>query len=104
MIGGALAHVPHTRYRFTPATPTYAGLTSPEALAAREQQRQAAAAAAVARNSLGAFTPRMALADMRAAALGLGGRGGGVDDEASPLRGLAMWCLLAALLVASLRW
>ena len=99
-IGGALRtlYVPSTRTRFSTATPQYAGLASPQSLAEREQARQAAAADRVARNSLAAFTPRMALADLRAAAVG------GGDGGEAPLRGLAVWCLLAALLVASMRW
>lgn len=92
--------VPAGRYRYGSATPEYAGLTSPQALAARERMRQAEADDRVARSSLLALTPRMALADMRAAAVGSG------DDESGAfvLRGLAMWCLLAALLVASMKW
>ena len=109
MIGGALAEAPgpyvsSTRYRYSPSTPQYAGLTSPGELVRREENAQAAVAQIVARNSLAAFTPRMALADMRAAAMSLGGGDGGGDGESSPLRGLAVWCLLGALVVASMRW
>lgn len=104
-IGAALATplVPSTRYRFGAATPQFAGLTSAQDVAARERAAQAAAAARAQRESLAAFTPRMALADMRAAATGMFG-GRRRAGEASPLRGLAMWCLVAALLLASMRW
>lgn len=107
-IGGMLKsppgpYVPHSRSRFGAATPQYAGLTSATALAERERERQAAIADRVARDSLAAFTPRMALADMRAAAVGAAD-GGDDEEAASPLRGLAMWCLVAALLVASMSW
>lgn len=101
--------VPWTRFRFSTATPQYAGLISSEGIIARETARQASLASLASRTALTALTPRMVLADMRAAAMRVGGgqgdgQGGGQGDdggEVSWMRGMAAWCLLAALLVAA---
>lgn len=101
--------VPSTRFRFSTATPLYAGLISSEGIIAREAARQADIASLASRTALTALTPRMVLADMRAAAMRVGGgQGGGQGDgqrddggEVSWMRGMAAWCLLAALLVAA---
>lgn len=111
MIAGELpmAYVPWSRYRFGAGTPQYAGLTSAEEVVRRQEEREAAGARRVARASLRTFTPTMALQDMRAAALSLAGRPPPppADDEeysGSWLRGMALWCALAAVTLAAARW
>lgn len=105
-----MAFVPWTRSRFGTATPQYAGLTSAQDVMQRQADAETLAARRAAAASLRAFTPAMALQDMRAAALRLAaGRDAplaGDDDEYRPswMRGLALWCALAAVTVAAARW
>lgn len=96
MIGAALVSDGPEWQSVVDGEPYLAGLLTPADMQALEGARQAAAADLVSRNSLAALTPRAALADMRAVALGQAG--------ASWMRGLAMWCLLGALVVAGVRW
>lgn len=105
-----MAYVPWSRYRFGAGTPEYAGLTSAVDVMRRQEEREAAGARRVARASLKTFTPTMAMQDMRAAAMRLAGRDdsppAGADEEytGSWLRGMALWCALAAVTVAAARW
>lgn len=104
-----MALVPWTRARFGTATPQYAGLTSAQDVIQRQADAETLQTRRIAAASLGALSPAMALQDMRAAAMRVAGRDApdqSEDDEYRPswMRGLAMWCAVAAVVVAAARW
>ena len=90
--------------------PEYAGLTSAEQIASRQEQAEAVFEARTARSSLGGLTLRVALQDMREALVGVPAdlfsshgplNAWDIFTRRDRLRGLGLWILILVVLAVA---